>query len=55
MTWVVFEIKFFKYIFTCPKIKGIREGQPKAERRPMSREQENPYMRQKDGARPREK
>lgn len=52
---VVFKIPIFAYIFTCIGIRGISDGQPAAERRPVSKKQENPYVRQKDGARAREK
>ena len=52
---VVFKIPIFEYIFTCIGIRGISDGQPAAERRPVSKKQESPYVRQKDGARPREK
>lgn len=49
VTGVIVETDFFlKRIFTCSAIKGISEGQPEAES--MSKEWENPYLREKDTA-----
>lgn len=52
---VVFKIPIFEYIFTCIGIRGIGDGQPAAERRPVSKTQEDPYVRRKGGARAGEK